>query len=121
MVPKTFIGAVGTELNQSSGNRSTESSCLRRTFSEAYAQLVRLAHVRIGNRADAEDLVQEALVRTFSRPRRLAEACPPQPAPRGQERNRLQQVSLAGAVGSGENDRAGVNIEPEVPVTAKIG
>ncbi|WP_300378294.1 RNA polymerase sigma factor [Henriciella sp.] len=62
MVPKTFIGAVGTELNQSSGNRSTESSCLRRTFSEAYAQLVRLAHVRIGNRADAEDLVQEAFV-----------------------------------------------------------
>src|SRR5689334_19170417 len=47
---------------------------LRRRYLEHYASSVRLAFLLTGDRASAEDLVQEAFVRIFSRPRRVQDA-----------------------------------------------
>jgi RNA polymerase sigma-70 factor (sigma-E family) len=53
---------------------SVEADDLRAQYLREYAGSLRLAYLLTGDRQAAEDLVQEAFVRIFSRPRRLQDA-----------------------------------------------
>ena len=51
----------------------------------------------------------------------LAQLGATQPAPRGEERHRLQQVGLARAIGAGQDQRLGDEGKPGLAIVAEIG
>jgi RNA polymerase sigma-70 factor (sigma-E family) len=66
--------AEAVELGAELARSTATSDELRRRYLEQYPSSIRYAFLLTGDRAAAEDLVQEAFVRIFSRPRRVQNA-----------------------------------------------
>ncbi len=91
---------------------------LRGRYLEEYPASVRLAYLLTGDRASAEDLVQEAFVRIFSKPRRIQD---PQAFP-AYVRRTITNLAFSRARSSRRErlreERVSISVDGEVPVDA---